>query len=337
MVAPFRTAMGDSPAVEIAISTPGVPITVEIAPGDEDPQDSHGGIGEIGSGTNAVDSNRVIISGFGIINSFGLACGGQVGEDGEPATITKRIEFRPDPGQSITLQNNPPSLTLLGGVNRVIKAKAFGQVQSDPDGNWTEIGFTPSDASPAASGGLISIVVYTASGPITIPPHATRAWIRMWGGSGASGAAQSGTQLWPSAGVGCGGYLEKFETGLTPGNTLNFTRGAGGVPTAGAGGAGTDSTLVSGTQTIAPLTAGGSQGTVLGTGGAVAGSLGGTASGGDVNLPGQSGGYSIGSLSVPGVGGARALARGPDGSMSTAAGVAGLQGGLIINWYADAV
>jgi len=65
-----------------------------------------------------VDSNRVFIGGSGPIRSFGVAYPGMVGEYGQPYTVTKRITYQPDPGQTITLQHNPPALTLLGGVNR---------------------------------------------------------------------------------------------------------------------------------------------------------------------------------------------------------------------------
>lgn len=332
MVAPLRTALGNSPAVTLAAAP-----TVEIAPGDDGPTvcEENPGKYEVGTGSNAVNSNRVIITGSGEIDSFGIAFEGQVGELGEPPTITKQIDYQPDPGQTITVHHNPPAITLLGGVDRVIRVRSFGTVTSDPDGNWTEESFSRSDVTPdlTHSGGLLSINSYTASGPITIPPLATRAWVRMWGATGSSSPASATDPVTCSAGVGSAGYLEKFLTGLTPGNTLTFTFGVGGAaPTyPNPGVKGGDTILASGTQTITTLTAHGSNGTSYGAG---AGSFGGSATGGDINKTGQTGG--AGGM-APGVGGAYGLSRGPDGSSNTTTGNFGTPGGLVIAWYNDAL
>ena len=174
-LAAITFAMGDAP--EIALSAA---LDMQIAP----PADG------------VVDSNRVFIGGGGSIQSFGVAYPGMVGEYGQPYTVTKRITFQPDPGQTISLQNNPPWLTLLGGVSRDITARCFGEYQSDENGNWEETRFQQDDKSPLKekSGGLISVVAYMTAGTttITIPPFATRAWIRMYGASGSTGAAQAG-------------------------------------------------------------------------------------------------------------------------------------------------
>jgi len=244
---------------------------------------------------------------------------------------------------------------LLGQADRVISANGYGVYSSDADGWWQEQSYSQDgpNASPTQKGGqLLAVNYYTASQTITIPPHATRAWCRMWGGSGASGTGGSDGALagYFSGGVGAPGYLEKFLTGLTPGNTLVFTRGNGGTPNAslGVGGNGTASTLASGTQTIGTLTAGGSNG----SGSAVyydgatsvdrsaGGSAGGTASGGDLNRPGQSGSASFYILSGNptlnfGTGGYNSIGRGVDGVNGP--GNAGIPGGLIIFWYNDAV
>lgn len=316
-LAAITFAMGDAPEIALPAA-----LDMQIAPPPN----------------NVVDSNRVFIGGSGPIRSFGQAYPGMVGEYGQPYIVTKKITYQPDPGQTITLQHNPPALTLLGGINRDITGRCFGEVQSDENGNWEETRFQQDDASPVLSGGLISIITYTASATITIPANARRAWIRMWGGSGASGVSQSSgnpppNDIWSSAGVGSGGYLEKFLTGLVPGNTLIFTRGAAGVAPSGNGG---NTILASGSQTIATLTAGGSNGTPLGTGGAVPGSAGGTATGGDINCTGQRGGNAItsGGGNMPGIGGTMGLARGVDGSAS--GGNPGIPGGMIIAWYNNA-
>jgi hypothetical protein len=140
--------------------------------------------------------------------------------------------------------------------------------------------------------------------------------------------------------------LEKFLTGLTPGSTLTYTRGAAGVATSLNGGAGGASILQSGTQTIATLTANGSPGTPaidLNTMSTLMGGLGGTATGGDINRTGQSGGTAIpnivsGSISssLQGAGGQTMLASGVDGT-NGASGNPGRTGGLIIAWYNDPI
>jgi hypothetical protein len=297
--APFHCAFGDSPEVELQVAT-----EVDISPPDD-----------------SVDTNRVRIAGAGTVESLGFACGGLAGEIDEPQTVTKRIAWVPS-GAGILLKHNPPTLRLLGTADRTITTDAYGYYASDEDGNWQEESFTQADASPTLSGGaLIALNTYAASAIITIPPGATRAWIRMWGGAGGSGAGDSQSGLF-SGGTGAPGYLEKFATGLTPGRTLIYTRGNGGA----AGAAGTAATLASGTQTIATLTANGSLGS------ATAGTDGGTATGGDINIKGQHGTPGMAGLG-PSAGGATGLARGTDGSIN---GAAGLNGGLVIAWYNDA-
>jgi hypothetical protein len=308
-LAAITFAMGDAPEIALPAA-----LDMQIAPPPN----------------NIVDSNRVFIGGSGPIRSFGQAYPGMVGEYGQPYTVTKKITYQPDPGQTITLQHNPPALTLLGGVNRDITGRCFGEVQSDENGNWEETRFTQDDVPPTTGGGaLIAINTYTASTTITIPAHATRAWIRLWGGAGGSGDGETSSGLY-SGGTGAPGYLEKFATGLVPGRTLIYTRGNGGAP----GAAGTAGILASGTQTIGTLTANGSLGsTNASTIAASPGTDGGTATGGDINIKGQHGSIGTSGAGAP-PGGANALARGTDGAIN---GVAGLNGGLVIAWYNDAV
>ena len=128
-----------------------------------------------------------------------------------------------------------------------------------------------------SAGGFVAFNVYTANATITIPKGATKAFVRMVGGGG---GAKSATN--PNIGTGGNGaYLEKFLTGLSPGLTLTFTVGTAGSSTPGAGG---NSTLVSGSQSITTLTAGG------GSAGNAAFGAGGAATGGDLNVPGANGG-----------------------------------------------
>src|SRR4029077_19669478 len=164
-LAPITFAMGDAPEIVLPAA-----LDMQIAPPPN----------------NMVDSNRVFIGGSGPIRSFGPAYSGMIGEYGQPYIVTKKITYQPDAGQTITLQHNPPALTLLGGINRDITGRCFGEVQSDENGNWEDTRFTQDDASPVLSGGLIAIINYSASATIAIPANAMRAWVRMWGASGAA-------------------------------------------------------------------------------------------------------------------------------------------------------
>lgn len=121
--------------------------------------------------------------------------------------------------------------------------------------------------------------VFTSNGTFTIPTSITAVKVTViGGGGGGSGAGIAG-----SAYGNGGGTAIKWLTGLTPGNTLSVTIGAGGggggqVTHGSAGGA---STVASGTQSISTITGNG--------GSASSSNAGGTASGGDLNIPGGAG------------------------------------------------
>lgn len=116
----------------------------------------------------------------------------------------------------------------------------------------------------------------SGSGTWTIPAGVTTVTVTVLGG-GASGGRGAYAN---TGGGGAGGLAIKTLTGLTPGNTLSYTVGSGALNS------NTASTVSSGTQTISTITGGaGSQpGDASATGG-----NGGSASGGDLNLPGEKG------------------------------------------------
>lgn len=149
--------------------------------------------------------------------------------------------------------------------------------------------------------------VFTGNGTFTIPAGVTAVKVTVIGGGGA-GCGGSGANGSNGAGGGAGGAAIKWLTGLTPGNTLTVTVGAGGTGVSNAGGnGGGTSTVSSGTQTIATITGTGGTGAPNG----VQPGSGGTASGGDLNLPGGLGGVVPGgSVTVGGTGGASLLSGG---------------------------
>ena len=185
-----------------------------------------------------------------------------------------------------------------------------------------------------ASGTLVSIVTYSSTQTITIPATATKASVRQWGATGGSGGA---TASGASGGTGAGGYLEKYLTGLTPGNTLAYTQGAAGTAgtsAPGNGGNGGTTTLASGTQAISTLTCNGSNGSAGANGTSGFGTNGATATGGDINVTGQTGtngaAFGAGSLNP---GGNNFFSIGADGVNANSAGNAGNPGGLTISWF----
>jgi hypothetical protein len=177
---------------------------------------------------------------------------------------------------------------------------------------------------------------YSASQAITIPAGIAVGLVVMWGATGGSGgSSNNGT----SGGTGAGGYLQKYLTGLTGGLTLTYTQGMGGTAGAagGAGGNATPTTLSSGTQTIGTLTCNGSNGSAGVTNAESSGTLGGSASGGDLNVTGQSGvspgGLGSGTGPMINPGGLTGGSRGADGIGNViAAGNPGNPGGLMITW-----
>lgn len=203
--------------------------------------------------------------------------------------------------------------------------------------------------------GLVSVVAYNSTQTITIPTGATKANVTLWGASGGGGGAKASPGTGAVGGSGGGaGALIKYLSGITAGNTLALTVGAAG--TAGAttptnGGAGGNSTLASGTETITTLTANGGSGGVAANGASTTslGGAGGTATNGDLNIVGQAGhAAQLGAATVEstvvtefvaGPGGTTGLGlsvggKGGDASSGTGvAGIIGIVGGCVIAWY----
>jgi hypothetical protein len=141
---------------------------------------------------------------------------------------------------------------------------------------------------------------FTGSGTFTIPTGITAVKVTIVGGGGGGGGATAANN---GGGGGSGGAAIKFLTGLTPGNTITVTIGAGGTGnSAAAGNAGTASTISSGTQTITTVTAnGGSGGNANGTQSS-GGSGGAISTNGTANFGGNTGNDGIGITGGAGAG-----------------------------------
>lgn len=118
--------------------------------------------------------------------------------------------------------------------------------------------------------------VFTSSGTFTIPTGVTAIKVNLVGSGAGGGGGSSGGGT--SGGVGGGGRsITTFLTGLTSGNTLSITIGAGGTGGAvnSSGGSSGTTSITSGTQTITTIqqlgSTGGVGGGAPGTSGALSG------------------------------------------------------------------
>lgn len=149
-------------------------------------------------------------------------------------------------------------------------------------------------------GAVLKSQVFTSGGTFTIPAGITGVKFRVQGGGGAGGGGSASVN---GSGGGSGGYAEKWLTGLTPGNTLAVTVGAGGAgASASNGGAGSLSSVASGTQSITTISAPGGNGgffTAATSPGAAGTSA---ATGGDLNSAGSGGVLGTGGVGGTGAG-----------------------------------
>jgi hypothetical protein len=167
--------------------------------------------------------------------------------------------------------------------------------------------------------GTATVVVTGTAATYTIPTGCTLVKVTAIGPGGNGGAASAARATGGSG----GGVAIKWLTGVTPGNTLTYTVGTA---------SGTNTTVSSGTQTISTITASsGANGTTTAYAASLTtGPTGGTATGGDINITGQSGGTSYGSSTTTstnysGQGGSAAILSqgGPLVALNTNAGIAG--------------
>jgi len=146
----------------------------------------------------------------------------------------------------------------------------------------------------AATGSAIATMDVKTSGSSTawtIPAGVTKVRITVVGGGGSGAVDGSG-----GGGGAGGGAAIKVLTGLTPGNTLTYTVGAGGTTSSTTGGTGGTSQVASGTQTITTISATGGYGGGAAPGYSPAiqgGGLGGIGSNGDLNIAGTCGDQSV--------------------------------------------
>lgn len=250
----------------------------------------------------------------------------------------------PSAAQTSFTLTGPGSALIVGtpgGWAVVYKSQSFDLFGSAATAQTVAEAYT--DNAIATSGYSQHSHIYASSGTFTytIPTGITAIFGQVCGAGGAGGGSASGN---PGGCGGGGGYAEGWITGLTPGNTISITVGAGGVGVSGTNGGN------GGTSSIgAFMSATGGNGAVGGSAVGSPGGQGGLGSGGEVNLWGGYGsdgtvGDGLGGASYFG-GGSRAFNNTPlaaqmapggggGGSYNTAtrAGANGRDGIVILRW-----
>lgn len=167
-------------------------------------------------------------------------------------------------------------------------------------------------STSGSSGSIINVVNITESGSYTPSPGVEQIVVECIGGGGGSAGIvlpdSSGSAAVTGGGA-AGGYVKKTFAGTDIAGSITVTIGAGGI--AGTGGTSGSATNggTGGTTTFAsatPLVANGGAGSISSTGNLIA--IGGTATGGDLNIQGQGGGYSV--LNIEVVDGSEVLVNG---------------------------
>ncbi|MGV1793841.1 glycine-rich domain-containing protein [Rhizobium sp. A37_96] len=128
--------------------------------------------------------------------------------------------------------------------------------------------------------GPTRVLILTSTTTLTVQPGETRAEVQAWAGGGAGGG---GSAVGYGGGGGGGEYRQGLFTGLTTGQTIVATVGAGGV--GGAGGGGNGGTTSFGSY----LTANGGRGAPYSGTGAGGAGIGGTGGSGGTGIPGMAG------------------------------------------------
>jgi hypothetical protein len=180
------------------------------------------------------------------------------------------------PAGNVGIGTPSPSSPLT--VNGVIESKSGGV--KFPDGT------TQTTAAGSSAGK--ALVILTSGTSWTVPAGVTSIKVTAIGGGGSGGCGS-----WSSGGGGGGGMSQAVVTGLTPSSSISYSIGAGGSAcTAASNNSGNSGgSTVFGPANGTTLTSnGGAGGTANGANGGTSGSAaGGSASGGTINITGQSG------------------------------------------------
>lgn len=278
--------------------------------------------------TSGLGSTNVVVDSFsGNGSTVAFTLSGDAGSENNTQVYVGGVYQEKDTyslsGTTLTFSSAPPSGTsnievvwtqpLPVGVpsdgtvtTAKIAANAVGVAKMAREGTTGQVltsngaGADPSYQTVSNSyvGGRGQAFTTTGAGQtFTIPTGITAVKVTVVGAGG--GGANYTPCYGTSGGGGAGATAIKYLTGLTPGNTLTVTVGAGGA-TASSGGT---SSVASGTQSITTITSTGGS-----AGGTVLGGAGGAASNGDINSGGGYGAIGPGGSSSFGSGSTVAVA-----------------------------
>ena len=218
--------------------------------------------------------------------------------------------------------------TATGTFQNVVGVGTAGQVLQSNGASAL-----PSWAAGGASGGLQSFTILTSgtAQTYTTPAGVVNIMVEMIGGGGGGGGVSGGAGgLSAGGGGGAGGYLRKFITGASA--TYTYTVGAGGNGGASGNNAGSNGT----DSTFSTLTAshgvGGGGGASSGSTSINASGAGGTATNGDINITGQTGGEGVGiaiaanTATFSGIGGSTTYGAGGTAVSANSGTVTGING-----------
>lgn len=207
-----------------------------------------------------------------------------------------------------------------GGINYTSGGPIGGAAGGDgSDGIVIITEYGPYGVLPPINPISISVTVYDTPGAGTFTPNPSmfQCQVEVLGGGGAGGGT-TGTSACAGGGGGASGYSKKLFDSATIGAGQDFFVGSGGTGIAAStGNPGTSSTF--GTVPIITCT-GGSGGQVGSNNGANGnGGAGGTATGGDLNLPGQRGTSGVATIAaLGGQGGSTIYGGGGNGASGSA-------------------
>lgn len=179
----------------------------------------------------------------------------------------------------------------------VLPAYMFNAIQEEIIAAIVAAGQTPDRTNNAQLLAAIRVLggsggqqPFSASGTFTVPTGVTAADVELWGGGGGAGANVAGTATYSFGGGGAGaGYSRKRVSGLTAGQAIPVTVGAGGTGGV-SGGAAATAGGTSSFGSYVSATGGGPGGPSTGSAPSVTFGSPGNGVGGDLNVPGQSGG-----------------------------------------------
>jgi hypothetical protein len=218
--------------------------------------------------------------------------------------------------------------TATGTFQNVVGVGTAGQVLTSAGA-----GALPVWSSGGATGGLASFQIFTSGSAQTYtkPAGIVNIMVEMIGGGGGGGGVSGGAGgLAAGGGGGAGGYLRKFISAAAANYTYTVgAGGAGGAAGNNAGSNGADSTFSTLTSSHG---VGGGGGASSGSTSINASGAGGTATNGDINITGQTGGEGVGiaiaanTATFSGIGGSTTYGAGGTAVSANSGFVAGING-----------